>query len=218
MKNTEFYKEFYFKEIERRNELNNAVNLPILIISGIVSIHVYFYSQLKSDEILLAFVILSSCTFLCGLHSLFYLARSFSNFFRNHDYQELANMNSFLEYEKQLLESHNEVEALRIYKDHLDSEIANCHTVNFAVNIKRTEDIAKSKKGIFSAIILTLAFTMMYIIFSYLNMEKKEESKKTEPIKKEQTVTHKMETKTLGPKSVTVKCCVIKKENKPGKK
>jgi hypothetical protein len=45
MKNLEIYKEFYFREIDRKNELYNIINIPILIITGIVSVHLYFYSQ-----------------------------------------------------------------------------------------------------------------------------------------------------------------------------
>lgn len=45
MKNLDIYKEFYFREIDRKNELNNIINIPILIITGIVSVQYYFYSQ-----------------------------------------------------------------------------------------------------------------------------------------------------------------------------
>ena len=148
-------------------------------------------------------------TFLSGLYSLLYLARSFTNFFRNHEYQELANMNSFLDYEKELLKSSSESEAQQIFKQHLDAEIANCQTINFAINIKRTEDIARSKKGIFLSIILTLVFALTYIIFNYIEMSKKEESKKEEP----KQIT-KMETKPIGPKSVKITCHVKSKDDK----
>lgn len=213
MSNTDVYKEFYFKEIERRNQLNDAVNLPILIISGITSIHVYFYSQLPKEHLLI-FILFSILAFLSGLYSLFYLLRSFSNFFYNHKYQELADMNLFLEFEQKLLNSEIKDSAFEKFENHLNNELADCHKINFAVNVKRMEDIAKSKKGIFWAIVFTLIFALTFMTSKYIDMSQKPEPKKTETKKTEIT---KMETKIVGPKSVKIMCSMTPDDKKKKK-
>lgn len=207
MKSTDIYKEFYFKEIDRRDELNNAINLPILIISGITSVHVYFYSKLSNEGLLPLFLTLSILTSFAGLYSIFYLIRSFTNFYYNHKYQILADMNLFWDYEQELLETETKDVAIEKFESHLNKEFVDCHKVNFAINIERTRDIAKSKKGIFWGIIFTLIFTITFITSNYLKMNQKPEPKKTEKTTETtKTEVTKMETKVVGPKSVKIMC------------
>ncbi|WP_394758836.1 hypothetical protein [Flavobacterium sp.] len=164
MENIELYKEFYFREIDRRYELDNSINIPILIISGIVSIHVFLYSQEIPSSILLASKILTFLCFGFGIFSFYYLLKSFSNFFRNHTYRELASMNSFLKYENSLLEKHETITAKKEFDDYLKKEFAECNEHNYKINIGRMENLAKAKSGIFYSLSLTLFSAITYII------------------------------------------------------
>lgn len=158
MENIELYKEFYFFEINRKYELNNSVNIPVLILSTIVSIHFYLFSQTMDCYILLIGKLLSSITVLGMVYSIYYLISSFSNFFNNHSYRELADMKSVYDYEIKNRDNENE------FNNYLKVEFANCASHNFIINKRRTEDIAKSKKGIFISIISTFLFSIIYII------------------------------------------------------
>ena len=55
-----FYKEFYFKEIERKNVLDSKVSLPILVLSILVSIHVFILSKGLTGNFLLLSMVLST--------------------------------------------------------------------------------------------------------------------------------------------------------------
>lgn len=158
MENIELYKEFYFFEINRKHELNNAVNIPILILSTIVSIHFYLFNQAMDCCTLYVGKLISIVTAFGIIYSIYYLISSFSNFFNNHTYREIAEMKTVYDYEIKNKDNKNE------FENYLKEEFANCASHNFKINKKRTENIAKSKKGLFVCLISTFLFSIIYII------------------------------------------------------
>lgn len=182
MKNLEIYKDFYFREIDCKHELNNIINLPILIITGIISVQFYFYSQQIEIFLKIYLEILSIICALSLLYSIFYLLKSFSNFFKNHSYKELNEMNAIYEYERELIREQKKIEdAECLFLEYLNEQFSDCASHNFLINKTRTEDIAKSKKGIFISIICTILFLIIFLI-SITTMAKKTEN--TKPIVK----------------------------------
>ena len=182
MKNLEIYKEFYFKEIDRKNELNNVINIPILIITGIISVQFYFYSQQMEIYIKIYLEVLSIICALGILYSIFYLLKSFSNFFKNHSYKELNEMNSIYKYERELINEQDKIaDAENLFLVYLNEQFSDCASHNFLINKTRTEDIAKSKTGIFVSIISTILISIIFLITN-ITMAKKNEN--TEPIVK----------------------------------
>jgi len=166
MDSIEFYKEFYFKEIDRKHELNNAINLPILILTTIVSLNFYIlnlypnFSEMGCVKILVIIIILMSISY-----SVYFLLKSFSNFIKSHTYKELANIDEILKYEQALEnEQKKKKDAKFLFEEYLKKELAVCTTYNFLINKMRTEDIAKSKKGIFVATICTFVLSINYIV------------------------------------------------------
>ncbi|BDB52149.1 hypothetical protein [Flavobacterium ammonificans] len=179
MKNLEIYKEFYFREIDRKNELNNIINIPIIIITGIISVQFYFYSQQIENSLKIYLEVLSIISALSILYSIFYLLKSFGNFFKNHSYKELNEMNSIYKYERELIkEQKKTADAESLFLEYLNEQFSDCASHNFLINKTRTEDIAKSKKGIF---ISTILFSIIFLI-SIITMAKKTEN--TKPIVK----------------------------------
>lgn len=158
MESLELYKEFYFFEINRKHELNSAINIPILILSTIVSINFYLYNQTMNCCTLYVGKLISIITALGIIYSIYYLISSFSNFFYNHTYREIAEMKTVYEYEIKKIEDKNE------FENYLKEEFANCASHNFIINKQRTEDLAKSKKGIFVCLISTFLFSTIYIV------------------------------------------------------
>ncbi|WP_291104070.1 MULTISPECIES: hypothetical protein [unclassified Flavobacterium] len=182
MKNLEIYKEFYFREIDRKNELNNIINIPILIITGIISVQFYFYSQQIENSLKIYLEVLSIICALSILYSIFYLLKSFGNFFKNHSYKELNEMNSIYKYERELIKEQTKIaDAESFFLEYLNEQFSDCASHNFLINKTRTEDIAKSKKGIFISIICTILFSIIFLI-SIITMAKKTEN--TKPIVK----------------------------------
>ena len=158
MENIELYKEFYFFEINRKHELNKEINIPVLVLTIIVSINLFLFKQTMESLILLIGELLSIITFFGLLYALYYLISSFSNFINNHNYREIADMKTVYNYELKNKDNENE------FNNYLKEEFANCSSHNFNINKKRTENIAKSKRGIFFCLISTFLFSLVYII------------------------------------------------------
>lgn len=98
--NIDLYKEFYFFEINRKHELNNAINIPVLILTSIFSINFYLLNQELTNDVLCIGKFLTVLTALSVCYSIYFLISSFSNFAKNHYYMELTNMNEILNYEE----------------------------------------------------------------------------------------------------------------------
>jgi hypothetical protein len=157
MDNYELYKEFYFFEINRKNELNNAINIPVLILSIIVSIHFFLFSQKMNCLIILFGKVLAVITLLSMIYSIYFLLKSFSNFHKSYEYREMPLMTEVYLYEKG-------VDKKETFETFLVEEFSDCATHNFEINKTRTEDLAKAKKGIFVGLISTFLFSMIYIL------------------------------------------------------
>lgn len=157
-KNIELYKEFYFFEIQRKHELNNAINLPILIISLIVSINFYLWNLEMDNCFMLCAILISSITILALLYAVYYLILSFSNFFRSHIYEEIANAKDIYDYEQKVKSDYS------IYEEYIKENFAKCAGNNFEINKTRTEQLAKSKNGILVSLITTLIFCVIFTL------------------------------------------------------
>lgn len=163
--NLELYKEFYFREIDRKYHLNNAVNIPILVITAIISIHFFIFEQNLSSDILIFGKIIGSINFLSILISLYFLIKSFSNLISTHIYREIANMGEYRKYEINLIKEQEKIsDAKFLFNEHLIKEFSQSAQHNFNVNKIRTEDLAISKITLFVSVILTIILFTTYII------------------------------------------------------
>jgi len=81
IENIDFYKEFYFFEINRKHELNNAINIPVLILTLIFSINFYLFSQDLKTEIVCFCKMLTLISIISVSYSIYFLISSFTNFF-----------------------------------------------------------------------------------------------------------------------------------------
>lgn len=155
----EFYKEFYFKELSVKIQLNDSINIPVILLTGIVSLHVFIYSSISNQNVILFLNCISFFTLLSVIYSVWFLGKSFMNLGKSHTYKELTTMCSYLnvhvEYKKQKKETE--------FEDNLIKEIADCASHNFEVNKKRTEDLAKAKNALFISIALSVFFSIVYI-------------------------------------------------------
>ncbi|MDP3494273.1 MAG: hypothetical protein Q8R82_14265 [Hyphomonadaceae bacterium] len=183
MNKIDFYKEFYLKELGVKNELNNAINIPIIIISSIVALHMFILSTaLKSVyfyqfDLLEIVRILSFINFAVIVCALFYLAKSYMNLGFAYTYIEIGDMLSFYKYDKDLIkinterdlqteknEDENSDETLPTFEEHLEKELAASAANYFNVNTKRTTALATAKKFLFGSIAFTLINSTIFII------------------------------------------------------
>mgnify|MGYP001038044828 CR=1 FL=1 len=165
MSNLNLYKEFYFREIDRKNDLNNAINIPILVITVIISIHFYLFNEVLNPNVLDFGKVLGSINFITIIVSMLFLIKSYSNFYIMHTYRELSDMGNYHQYEESLNSELGDAKLAQMeFESHLVAEFSECAKHNFNVNKKRTEDLAKSKKFLFFAVFLTIILSIIYII------------------------------------------------------
>lgn len=165
IQDSNFYKEFYFKEIDRKHVLNNAVNLPIVVISAIISIYFYLFNQNLDFWVNVIGSITAFIVLFILLISMFFLFRSFTNLTKGHSYREIADMQTVLNYEKELIQNITEKEKINLdFEKYLKDEFAACSAHHFHINKKRTVDIARSKRLLFIAFIFTVIFSTSYLL------------------------------------------------------
>ena len=163
MKELSFYKEFYFFEIKRKDEIEKRINLPIIVMTIVVSIHAFIFSSELSENFRLFAIVISCINLLLIILITLFLLKSYSNLYKSHWYKELANMEDILNFENELIQEANP-NFKEIRDNYLISELANCSTVNFKLNKDRTEAIAKAKIYMFITIILTAFLSIVYIV------------------------------------------------------
>lgn len=106
MNNTELYKQFYLKELSTKNDLNNAINLPMAVLTVLVSVHLYLFT--KSAGVTLTLITFFSFgNFIAICFCLYFLAKSFFNFGRTYKYAEINGMDTFYTFQEQLEEKKN---------------------------------------------------------------------------------------------------------------
>ena len=154
------------KELGVKTELNNAVNIPIIIISSIIALHVFILSTdlglvyFYSFNLLLTLRILSLLNFLLIIISLIYLSKSYMNWGLAHTYKEIGSMNSFHKYFSDL-EKEGQIEE---FEPSLERELADSATNYFEVNNDRTQALATAKKWLFGSIAFTLLNSFIFIL------------------------------------------------------
>lgn len=97
----DFYKEQYYKELDRKNDISNSLTIPIGFISALVA--GLFYSMTTFDyEIKLAltvsFIVLLSIAVIFLSISIFHLIKAFSNFHNGYNYQYLIDTDDLKNY------------------------------------------------------------------------------------------------------------------------
>jgi len=164
MNDLEFYKELYFYELERRKELNEAVNVPIGILTAIVGVHIFIYTQdIDKGFLFISMLVCSYITLIAVVISIFFLLVSFSNFFKPYGYHTLTGGKEYLDHLNKELKTKDETEVRKTFEKDLIKELANNSSENLKINIKRSEALANSKVGISTAVVFTAFFSLFFI-------------------------------------------------------
>ena len=179
MNKIEFLKEWYYKEEERKDCLNNSLNIPIGILTAILA-GIYFFSNKfnytqESDLLKYLFSIFIIITIIFWSICIYYLLKSYNNLYEGYSYKAFPSAN-FLNKEEEDLKLY-----LEMYRDDLDSSITldillqqnlektliECIDVNVFNNDKKSAYLHKSKVHLLNCIlalfILCIQFTINYI-------------------------------------------------------
>ncbi|WP_066759363.1 hypothetical protein [Crocinitomix algicola] len=180
MNKFDFYKEFYIKENERRQEVLNSFNIPIAIITALSSATYFFITSFdyKIEVFLTAiFIGLISITIVGLLLAIYYLIRAFSDFTKGYEYSGLPYMKELYDWNKNLEEYYEHYEndsgiADKKYEEYLIEKMVEHTEHNMYVNDKKHGFIYKSKKFLIASLVLTL-ITLIPFGYNYFNKSDK---------------------------------------------
>ena len=172
MDNFELYKELYHKENDRRNEVQDALNIPIAIVSALITAIYFLLTNFDYEVSVIVnyiFYLFSIVTVGCILSSIFYLVKAFSNLTKGYEYsglsypKELYNWNIELEnYYKTYFDNVSLAE--QEFKKHIIEKLVTHTDHNMYVNDEKYGYIYNSKKYLIFCLIsiLTTLFPFGY--------------------------------------------------------
>lgn len=172
MDSLNFYKGIYDRELNRRKDLDSAINTPVTILTVLFTANFYLlnkafkpkeFSDLTFEQVIFALIFTSVAI------SIFFLTKSYNNLFRGFNYRNIALASKVREYETITIPKYNldceDGKDLDFEKELIKklNRIAENHTVT---NNKRSLDLYRTKTAIIIALILTainsLILTLKY--------------------------------------------------------
>jgi hypothetical protein len=164
MDSLKLYKSFYDRETNRRDILNNSVAIPIGILSGLIAALFFLASDFNYEIkgifycLFLGLIIIGAIMLIIAVT---YLAKSFTNFIKGHDYSEIAFLHEIELYRSELIVHYKRKEkAEKKFMSYLKSEFIRCADHNAILNDRRSFFIFKTKQYLFIAVI---AISLAYI-------------------------------------------------------
>lgn len=169
-----FYKSLYDRELARRINLDNAISLPITVLTIIVASNSY---ALKDQSIVYnvsdfkpQYLILVSL-FITLLMAIFYIMRSFNNLFKGFAYKNFAYVSDIVKYEKRIEEYNNIVtdEGKIDFGQTVISKLAELTDDHIIFNDKRSKDLQKARTYLIISLILT-SLNFIPLIIKYIRL------------------------------------------------
>ena len=173
MDSYQFYKSIYDRELNRRKDLDSAINLPMTILTILVAANSYLISkdELIHHKCIIVFSnIILALLFISFLISIFYLIRSYNNLFKGFAYRNLGLTNEIRNFEINEIPKYNaqvdENEKLNFETIVID-KLTHYTDDHIVFNDKRYLDLHKAKTFIIVTLILT-GVKFLLIAIQYL--------------------------------------------------
>lgn len=154
MDDFEFYKELYQVENDRKDSAQDALGLPVAIVTGLLTFLFYLstsYDYTQAGVICCIFLILMVIGAIPVMISLFYLIRAFNNIVAGFEYKGLPYPKELFEHRRQLVEHYSkhgngEDEANEKFIAYLTEKFAEHADHNTLVNDKKMRNIFRAKR------------------------------------------------------------------------
>lgn len=164
MDQLEFYMELYHKENDRKPTIQNALNIPIAILTAISTGTYYFITTFDygvEQFLNYIFIIISSAAIVCIVLAIYHLIRAFRDFSKGYEYTGLPYTKELFEWKKQLnehFEKHGkgQKDADEHFKRYLLENLIEHLDHNMYVNDEKSRFIWQSKKWLVFGLVLTL--------------------------------------------------------------
>lgn len=164
--NLEFYKELHNRELARRKEIEDSVNIPIALITLLIGLITYYlkdeklFLEVYHIKILLILIIISL------LISSFFIAKSYNNLFKGFEYAYLPLPKQLFDYEIELKSYYTIVDKTgeEEFEAYLKENFAFIAELNKIINDKRSYNLYLSKKCILVSLMFSLILILSYLI------------------------------------------------------
>ncbi|RYU95845.1 hypothetical protein [Emticicia agri] len=178
----DFYKELFYKEVDRRKDFNNAIIIPITLLTGVFSIIFYLISAYKFSYwgvLSYGFVILLAASSLIFIICAFHTIRFYSNIDAGFQTIELPRPNEIEDYRKSLLNYHKKAsEVEEVFNDWLIEQYI-MSTTNYQVNNDlKANHFFQFKKYFFYGLIALFLCGILFIQNLIANRSENEEKQK----------------------------------------
>lgn len=188
MNEFEFYKEFYFKELEVRNEINNSLTLPIGLITGLVAGISYFFTHFDFTEsfcIQILFLIPIGLGIVFLIVSVYHLIIAYANFPKGYEYFILADTNDLDKYKQELIQYHSDnPEAKGSPESGFDSYILSEMIKSAGNNQKNNKRKYKFRYDCEKFLIMSFVFICLSLPAFVINQASKSSTKKLDDLSK----------------------------------
>jgi len=171
-----FLIDWYHKENERQTALNNSLNIPIGILTAIFALIFFLVKEFNfgstTNTIVIPFLVFLGLAVISWIIAIFYLFRSYNNFFRGYEYDGLPFATQLNEYHEQLLTYYEknkdqlgkDVDADSLYEDNLREMLSEYINTNIDNNDRKTEYLHKAKQFLFGSIISIIICSIPFMI------------------------------------------------------
>ncbi|SRR5690554_6901878 len=156
-----FYKSIYDRELSRRVDLDNSINIPITILTLIIGLNSIYIDKAIFESLFHELVLVNAMVILIGftiLISVFFLIKSYNNFFKGFAYRNLALTKEIRKFETQQIPDYNIMvnkEDRLTFETELIKRLVAVTDDHIIFNDKRGNDLYKAKTLLIVALILT---------------------------------------------------------------
>jgi hypothetical protein len=190
MNQFEFYSKWFDKEDERKINLEASLNIPIGILSVLLTVIFYFVKEFDYKNCYevekIFFLIFIGLSSLAALITGYFLFKSYHNTFKGFTYRGLPFPEDVHRYSKDLNQYYNEnkeyfdsvgITSETLFENYLLEKYTVLTTSNIFINDNKSQNLHKSKSSLF--------FSIVFLIFSFIPFIYNNFCKKTEPTKVE---------------------------------
>ena len=113
MNDIEFYKSFYDRELSRRIDLDNALNIPIGLIAILIALISYLISNINfCDNIIVNCLItgFTAISILLIFQAIYFLSKSYNNVFKGYQYLNFSLTTDIRKFQKSVESYNSEVQ------------------------------------------------------------------------------------------------------------
>lgn len=171
----DFYKEHYFNEINRKQELTNALTIPLgvlVIIGGMAAFFARDF-EFKSNINSFIFAELLAVATIFIVRTIYFLISSYHNY----KYNYLPDPLDLQDYHKSLIEYHVSLggkveDADKEFEDVIVKKYNNCTHINTWNNDSKSEFLHKANESLIYSLVLILLCVVPYLVHYYSKPDK----------------------------------------------